>query len=210
MARMTEPEGRREASKRATRAAILAAAKQMFADRGFEATTVRDIARAAGVTERTFYRYFDGKEGLIAGEFLAWLAILRQAIIGRPPGEPPVIAIRRAAGSLADRVTTGTGPLPLWLFSDGPPVTSLRRFALRPLLQLESAITEAVIERAGTGAGPDPAFRAKVISRAAVSALRTALIHYREISATGTPAKLPDLIDAAFTILSEEYGPPAG
>jgi AcrR family transcriptional regulator len=202
---MTEPEGRREASKRATRAAILTAAKQMFADRGFEATTVRDIARAAGVTERTFYRYFDGKEGLIAGEFLAWLAILRKTIIGRPSGEPPVIAIRRAAGSLAERVTTGTGPLPLWLFSDGPPVTSLRRFALRPLLQLESAITEAIIERGGTD--PDPTFRAKVISRAAVSALRTALIHYRELSATGgAPGKLPDLIDAAFTILSEEYG----
>ena len=85
---MTEPEGRREASKRATRAAILAAAKEMFADHGFEATTVRDIARAADVTERTFYRYFDGKEGLIAGEFLAWLAILRQAIIERPSGDP--------------------------------------------------------------------------------------------------------------------------
>ena len=205
---MTEPEGRREASKRATRTAILAAAKQMFADRGFEATTVRDIARAADVTERTFYRYFDGKEGLIADEFLAWLAILREEIIGRPPGEQPVTAIRRAAGSLGERVTTGTGPLPLWLFSDGPPVTSLRRFALRPLLQLEGAITDAIIERAGTGANSDLTFRAKVISRAAVSALRSALIQYRETAAAGlTAEKLRDLVDAAFTILHEEYGP---
>jgi len=204
---MTEPEGRREASKRATRAAILAAAKEMFADRGFEATTVRDIARAAGVTERTFYRYFDGKEGLIAGEFLAWLAVLRQAIVGRPPAEPPVTAIRRAAVSLGERVTTGSGPVPLWLFSDGPPVTGLRRFALRPLLQLESAITDAIIERTGTGADPESTFRAKVISRAAVSALRTALIQRRETTAAGgTAEKLPDLVDAAFAILSEEYG----
>jgi len=204
---MTEPEGRREASKRATRTAILAAAKQMFGDRGFEAATVRDIARAAGVTERTFYRYFDGKEGLIADEFLAWLAMLRQEIIGRPPGEPPVTAIRQAVGSLGERVTSGTGPVPLWLFSDGPPVTSLRRFALRPLLQLEAAISDAIIERAGTSSGPDLTFRARVISRAAVSAMRSALIQHRETSTAGeSRQKLPELVDAAFAVLGQEYG----
>ena len=57
---MAEPTGRREANKQATRAALRSAAKQLFASQGFERTTVRDIARLANVTERTFYRYFDG------------------------------------------------------------------------------------------------------------------------------------------------------
>src|SRR5690242_16988013 len=56
---MAEPVGRREAGKQARRAALTAAAHRLFAEHGYEATTVRDIAAAAGLTERTFYRYFD-------------------------------------------------------------------------------------------------------------------------------------------------------
>jgi AcrR family transcriptional regulator len=40
---------------------------RLFGGLGYDATTVGDIARAADVTQRTFYRYFDGKEDLIAG-----------------------------------------------------------------------------------------------------------------------------------------------
>ena len=58
--------GRRETKKLAVRAAVERAARQLFAEHGYEATSVRQIADAAGVAERTFYRYFDGKEGLIA------------------------------------------------------------------------------------------------------------------------------------------------
>ena len=88
--------GRREANKQATRAALTAAAKRLFAERGYEATTVADIASAANVTHRTFYRYFDGKEDLIAGEWRAWLAVLQEAITARPPAEPPLTALRHA------------------------------------------------------------------------------------------------------------------
>lgn len=118
---MTAPTGRREASKQATRNALLAAAKAAFAERGFEATTVRDIASAANVTERTFYRYFDGKEGLIGDEFLSWLGILRAQIEGRPAAEPPFVAVERAVMAIGQQAAAGGGPAALWLFSDGPP-----------------------------------------------------------------------------------------
>jgi len=212
---MAATPGRREANKQATRAALLAAAKRMFAERGYEATTVRDIAGAARVTERTFYRYFDGKEGLIGDEYRAWLDILREAILMRPPSEAPVVAVREAVLAIGRQVASGAGPIPLWLFSEGPPVTSLRRAAPRPLLQLESSIADAIMTRlrsAGGDATPGDAgtaeeFRARVISRVAVAAVRSATIQHRELHARGEPAapSVQELLGAAFAIISEEW-----
>lgn len=54
---------RREAAT-ATRAAIAVAARSLFAERGWAATTIRDIARLARVSEPTIYNAFGGKEGL--------------------------------------------------------------------------------------------------------------------------------------------------
>ncbi|HTX84026.1 MAG TPA: helix-turn-helix domain-containing protein [Streptosporangiaceae bacterium] len=212
---MTASAGRREANKQATRAALLAAAKRLFAERGFEATTIRDIAAEAQVTERTFYRYFDGKEGLIGDEYRAWLSILHEAILSRPPDEAPVVAVRQAMISIGQQVASGAGPIPLWLFSEGPPVTSLRRSAPRPLLQLESSIADAIMTRlrsAGDNAGRGDSgaaedLRAKVISRVAVAALRSATIQYREQRAGGhsaAPGPL-ELLTAVFAIISEDW-----
>jgi AcrR family transcriptional regulator len=187
--RMTEPLGRREASKQATRAALAAAAKRLFAERGFEETTVRDIAAAANVTERTFYRYFDGKEGLLAGEFQSWLDILRTGIIARPAGEPSFTAVQRALMSLSQRAADGSGPVPpMWLFGEGTSLRSLRRAAPRPLLRIESTICDAILARIGAdadGADPDEQFRAQVIARVAVGALRSAIIRHRQLAGTG-------------------------
>lgn len=74
---MTVP-GRRETHKRETREALLSAARQMFAASGFDETTVRDIAHAAGVTERTFFRYFASKDDLVYGELLDLLPHLHR------------------------------------------------------------------------------------------------------------------------------------
>src|SRR3954452_19910154 len=98
---MTVPTGRREASKQATRTALQAAALRLFAERGYVATTVADIARAANVTHRTFYRYFDGKDGLLADQYLTWLAALRSEIAGRPAGEPPMTTVWQAKLSVS-------------------------------------------------------------------------------------------------------------
>jgi AcrR family transcriptional regulator len=213
---MTPPGGRREASKQATRAALLSAAKSLFAERGFEAATVRDIAAAAGVTERTFYRYFDGKEGLVGGEFQAWLAILQEKILARPPAEPPMVAVQRAMIASGRQAAANDGPAPLWLFSGQPALRTLRSIAPRPLLQLESSIAAAVLARIGTGEGSeaapgpgatrtsDPGYTARVISRVTVAALRSAIIEYRERSGSAdTHHSLERLVEEAFAIIGD-------
>ena len=77
-------QGRREAHKQATRQALQQAADRLFAEQGYGATTVRDIAEAAGVTERTFFRYFTGKEELIIEDALGWLPVLLDKLRRRP------------------------------------------------------------------------------------------------------------------------------
>ena len=133
---MSEDIGRREAHKRATRAAIKAAAMRLVAEQGFEATTVRQIADAAEVTERTFYRYFDGKTGLVADEALSWMERLHREIRNRPSEEPPLQAVARAMVALAAEIRQNPETAPLWMFADTPQQHEmLQRSAPRPLLR---------------------------------------------------------------------------
>jgi AcrR family transcriptional regulator len=60
---MTEVQGRKRDSA-ATKAALLDAASSLFAERGFDRTTVRDIAKKAGVNQALLFRYFGTKEAL--------------------------------------------------------------------------------------------------------------------------------------------------
>jgi AcrR family transcriptional regulator len=58
------PVGKREQTKQANRAAILTAARQVFADMGYGAATVRDIVRGTDLAAGTFYNYFPDKEAV--------------------------------------------------------------------------------------------------------------------------------------------------
>ena len=204
---MTAPTGRREASKQATTAALRAAAMRLFAEQGYDATTVADIASAARVTHRTFYRYFDSKEALLSHEFGSWLTMLAGAIRARPAAEPPVTAVRRAMLSVSQQASAE--PAPLWLFGDQPARAGLRRSGPRPLLRLEATITEAVLDRRGAGraatapADPEEEFQAQVIGRVAVAAFRSAVIYHRSLAARGEGASpgVERLLDQAFAVI---------
>ncbi|MFI7064707.1 TetR family transcriptional regulator [Kribbella sp. NPDC050124] len=166
--------GRREQHKAATRGALQEAALRMFEERGYTETTVRDIADAAGVTERTFFRYFRSKEDLVLGEVLDLLPVLTEHIRSRPAGEPPYTAVLNALLAVAAKRSGGVGVL----FS-GPParfVPSSRR-PDAVLLEFEDGIAGALMERLD-GSGEDAPLRSSVLARAAVGAIRATLIAY--------------------------------
>ena len=199
---MNAPISRREAHKQATRAALREAAKRLFAERGYEATTVRDIARAAQVTERTFYRYFDGKEGLAAEEALAWIGVLHDAIRERPLDEPPFEAVRRAMLDVVQRAAADAGPARFWIFTDRPrPFALLGRAAPRPLLRVEQSITDALVARTGDEREPE----AELLARVAVAALRNAAIRNRRLEAerAGSSPGIQRLLADAFAMLAD-------
>src|SRR5919198_2776750 len=96
MAATTESEGLRERKKRRTRAAIADAAMELFTERGFDAVTVADIARAADVSEKTVFNYFPTKEDLVLHRGQERRAALIEAIRARKPGTPLVKPFRDA------------------------------------------------------------------------------------------------------------------
>jgi AcrR family transcriptional regulator len=85
--------GRRARRKLEVHATLRAVALRHFEERGFEATTVRDIAGEAGVSERTFYRYFETKEDVLLDEARSYLAAVEAFLERRPAGESPMAGL---------------------------------------------------------------------------------------------------------------------
>ena len=87
-------EGLRERKKRKTRETIVECAEALFAEKGFEATTVADIAEAADIAPRTFFSYFPSKEDVVFSEFDEALASMRERFATRPADEGAIDAMR--------------------------------------------------------------------------------------------------------------------
>jgi AcrR family transcriptional regulator len=84
---------RRERRVADTRAALVAAAKELFHQKGFTETTVDEIAERADVAQRTFFRYFPSKEAVLFAEFEELHERLLSAFAARPPSEPPFASL---------------------------------------------------------------------------------------------------------------------
>ncbi len=87
-------ESLRERKKARTREAIIDAALELFEQKGYDATTVEDIAAAADVSPRTFFRYFDSKLDLIMVRSDTKHTLLGPLLLARPPEEGLLGAMR--------------------------------------------------------------------------------------------------------------------
>jgi AcrR family transcriptional regulator len=87
--------GLRERKKEQTRGLIAGTARRLFAERGFDAVTVGEVARAADVSEKTVFNYFPTKEDLFYSGMEAFEERLLGAVREREPGETVLAAFRR-------------------------------------------------------------------------------------------------------------------
>ncbi|WP_254405642.1 TetR family transcriptional regulator [Streptomyces sp. AC627_RSS907] len=155
------PPGLRERKKQRTRDTLLRSALELFAERGYEETTVDDIAEAADVSQRTFFRYFASKEE--AAFFVARLAELRfvEAVRRRPPGEAPLDALRQAlveSWSTIGETIEQLIPLELHMrfYRVIESTPALLAAHLRRATELEEEIARVVADREGLDVNADP------------------------------------------------------
>jgi TetR/AcrR family transcriptional regulator, regulator of mycofactocin system len=158
----------RERKKAATHSELMTAALSLFDERGFDQTTVEEIAAAADVAPRTFFRYFPAKVDVLFADHMERVALLRETLATRSPDEPVVEAVRRA--SLAGVATVAADPS---LF-----LTRSRLVASIPAAHahgrhldadFENVIAEAVL--AGRKSDPATDLEARVVARTAWGAV---------------------------------------
>lgn len=190
MTPMTAPDPDwRQRKKTATRDRIRTCALGLFADQGYDATTVEQIAAAAGVSHMTVFRYFPTKEDIALSD--SYDPLLIERLQQTPATMPLTERIRTALiGGLRPVYETDRNAL----LSQNQLIISTP--ALRERLWADQLATQQLI--LGALHGPNPDFPAKVTVAACLAAVTTAVITWAENN--GTP-ELPDLIDQAFDTL---------
>ncbi|NYI07913.1 TetR/AcrR family transcriptional regulator [Allostreptomyces psammosilenae] len=105
--RQTEPAGPaglRERKKQRTRRALFEAAMRLFAEKGYEQTTVAEIAAAADVSTKTLFNYFPGKEDLVFAYNRVRLDLLLEVVANPEADEAPVDLLARMMRTLLTAV----------------------------------------------------------------------------------------------------------
>ncbi|MEV1009539.1 helix-turn-helix domain-containing protein [Streptomyces sp. NPDC049881] len=184
----------RERRRAETQRMIQAHAMRLFGERGYDATTVNDVAHACGVSAMTVYRHFPTKEDLVLhGRYDSLIAA---RVAARPADEPPV---RRVGLALVEAARVLTGPgvdlllARLRLMTDTP---ALRARHLDGQLATQRAIVAAL------PAEPDDAeagFRTWVVAGACLAALHAALTRWaQEDGRQDLPGLIATALGAAF------------
>ena len=164
----TEP-GLRERKKQRTRQGIVDAALRLFAERGFDGTTVGDIAAAADIAPRTFFGYFPTKEAVLFHDFDEVHERFAARLLDRAPGESTIDALRAVIAELVAEAD----------FDD--PAERLRRDLVRStpslrehdrslLARFEDTLAEAFAGELGVA---PRSVRARMVAAAAAAAMST-------------------------------------
>ncbi len=189
----TEPDWRQR-KKTATRDRIRASALRLFREQGYDATTVEQIAAAAGVSHMTFFRYFPAKEDVALSD--SYDPLIAALVVQTPATWPLVQRIRAVLVQGLRQVYDTERDT---LLAQNKLIVSTP--ALRERMWAGQIATQQVILEALEADQRDPhaRFQTRVTVAACLAAASTAVLTWVEND--GTP-DLPDLIDQAFDTLT--------
>lgn len=194
--------GLRERKKQRTRVELTDAAFRLFAERGFDETTIEDIVEQVEVSPRTFFRYFDSKEDVVIGFFDDLGLELRATLAARPSEEPSFTALRAALGTLIDlyeerreRVVAAKR-----LAHETP---SIRARLLDKHARWENGVTEELVTRLGGDLSQEPSMR--LLAAVALAAFSTAVSAW---CTSGGREDLHFLVDDALGAVGDGFDQP--
>ena len=191
--------GLRERKKLRTRQAVTDAAVRLFAEKGFDATTVEEICERAEVSPSTFFRYFESKEAAAFPEEEPRVRIVEDALRARPADEPFNVSIRRAALALLDYdIESGKNrdvDVRMDLLAREP---ALAVFSTRMQARAAERFTAVVAELLGADAATD--LRPRLLVNLAFAAVNSAWATLRD---RGPEEDLRALTVEAFDVLDE-------
>jgi AcrR family transcriptional regulator len=181
--------GLRERQKAKTRAAIQHAALRLFRERGYEATTIEQIAEAAEVAPSTCFRYFPAKEDLVLTDDYDPLIV--EAFRSQPPGLNPVEGVRRALREVFAEVSEEDLADMSERARLALAVPELRAAALDQFAQAIRHITELVARQAGR---PEDDFAVRNLAGAILGVMISAEFYWAEHPDTSLVALLDDAL----------------
>lgn len=138
--------GLRARKRQQTRERLTRAAMALFLERGFEATTLDDIAAAADVSRRSFFHYFASKEDVVFAWQEELSAALMAAVAARPASESMLTAAENAIAAMARQVDANEAIAMSCLKRDNPALQARDQVKYE---KLERALAEALGKRAG-------------------------------------------------------------
>jgi AcrR family transcriptional regulator len=188
--------GLRERKKTKMRRLLESASLDLFERRGFERTSIADIADATETSPRTVFRYFDRKEQLIFRAATEFLAVMRSCLARRPSGESSFEALHRALSDYAAFLESRKDVVMRSVrIIDASP--ALKRRQSEELHTWRDALVRDVARRHGDAA---PRLEHTTVVLVGLGALAAA---FGEWIATGGDASLPGLLDRAFAVIEE-------
>lgn len=188
-------EGLRERHRKRTAADLEEAALVLFCERGFDAVTVDDIATAADVSRRTFFRYFASKEDVILSDHPKRLDELQAALDRRPADEPALTALRHAIRSLAGTLQEDREHM-LRRFRVVTSTPALEARSLCLQRNWETAVTEMLAARMAVNPAQD--LRPGVVAATTMAAMRVATASWL---AGGGHGDVMDIVAGALDLL---------
>jgi AcrR family transcriptional regulator len=172
MSSIQTPPNLRDHAREAVRAEVQRQAWLLFAEHGFEATTVDRIAAASGMSRRTFFRYFAGKDDLVLARMVESGAELVRVLEARPPEESPWAALRAAFQVIVEKqVARAERSRRLQLMLRDEP--AVRATVEEWRRRWTALLAPAVAARLGTQDGY-VALRAEALTRSALECLEAA------------------------------------
>jgi AcrR family transcriptional regulator len=188
---VTEPAtpGLRERKKERTRRALVQAAVELFERKGYDETTIAEIAAAADVSTRTFFSYFPSKEDVLFADTDVRVGIALAEIDARRPEDRPAELLLRAvqriveSGTLDRDFTSNMAPVRMRLLQQAP---ALQGHALQRLFAAQRVIAEHL--HAAYPDELDPVRAAAVVGSLVGALVGAAVVAVEAANAASDPA----------------------